>query len=70
MSEKLCMFCKHFDFESIGYTYYSPETGGDSYGGMTCRKNHYCEFRPNDTDEFRKTLLKAEKCPDYTLPER
>lgn len=67
VNEKLCVFCEHFDFEAIGVgPDYSEATGGDPYGGMTCKKRHYVDERPDDLDDFRAILLKAETCPDYT----
>jgi len=72
VSEKLCVFCKHFDWEAIGYTYYSTLTGGDTHGGMSCRKGHFSQYdagRPDDVDDFRTTILRAGTCPDYTPPE-
>jgi hypothetical protein len=69
MSEKLCVFCKHFNWEAIETesVYYSTLTGGDVFtnGGMQCKKRHYNEVRPDDTDEFRKVIQQAAKCPDY-----
>lgn len=65
MTEKLCVFCKHFDFESICYQYYSTLTGGDTTGGMTCKKHVYTEERPYDTQDFRRIILKAETCQHY-----
>ena len=66
--EKLCIFCEHFDWESISYTHYSALTGGDTNGGATCNKGHYCEQRPDDEDELRALFLQAETCPEYTPP--
>lgn len=66
--EKLCVFCKHFDWESIGYTYYSTLTGGEIDGGMACRKGHYGHYdkgRPESTEEFRDVILIAQTCKDY-----
>ena len=69
MSEKLCMFCEHFDFEAIGIGQdYSEYTGGDPYGGMTCKKRHYVEERPHDLAGFRRVLMTAKKCKDYLPP--
>lgn len=68
--EKLCIFCKHFDWEGVGYTYYSELTGGDISGGATCMKQHYFEARPRNEDQLRDLFLKAETCPDYTPPIR
>jgi hypothetical protein len=66
--EKLCAFCEHFDWEAVGYHYYSTLTGGDFEGGATCKKRHFFEERPADNDELRALFLRAEKCADYTPP--
>lgn len=63
--EKLCLFCEHFDFVGMGPDY-SSMTGGDPYGGMACNKRHYSEERPYDVEDFRRVLLRAEKCKDYS----
>lgn len=65
MSEKLCVFCKHFKWE-----YVSPgcPTCGNMNGGMICLAQHYCEVLPYDEDDFREVLLRAESCPDYERP--
>jgi hypothetical protein len=63
--EKLCLFCVYFDYEAIGYTYYSTLTGGQENGGMSCRKNHYSDSRPDDAKTFREIILTAENCDDY-----
>jgi len=65
MMEKLCVFCKNFDWERAGYVYYSTLTGGDITGGTTCKKQHYFEVQPYSLEEFRKLILKAERCADY-----
>lgn len=69
MSEKLCVFCKRFDWESI-YTDapYSEYTGGDTWGGASCGAGHYRDERPSDTEDFRVLILRAEKCKDYEPP--
>ena len=66
-TEKLCMFCPHFDWEGVGYIYYSTLTGGDVTGGMSCKKGHFYEDRPDDTAAFRKIILTAQTCPDYEV---
>ena len=66
MSEKLCVFCAHFDWANFEYAYYSTLTGGDLVGGFTCAKGHFSDQNPYDTEAFRKLILKAESCPDYS----
>ena len=66
--ENLCVFCKHFDWERVGYHYYSTLTGGDIEGGATCKKGYYYEEVPCDTEDFRTLILKAETCKDYEPP--
>lgn len=66
MIEKLCIFCEHFDFESIGYTYYSTLTGGETSGGMRRKAGRFCEERPYELSDFRKVILKAADCPYYS----
>ncbi|HMJ28590.1 MAG TPA: hypothetical protein VK512_07705 [Xanthobacteraceae bacterium] len=65
MSEKLCVFCKNFDWGKLEYTYYSTLTGGDMSGGATCRKKHFFEVNPESDDAFRKLILIAQNCTDY-----
>jgi hypothetical protein len=67
VSEKLCVFCKHFKYEAIADYSFSTMTGGTD-GGSFCLKNHYAYQRPDDEDEFRRLLLRAEKCKDYERP--
>ena len=64
--EKLCVFCKHFNYERIESGNYSEWTSFDM-GGMTCNKNKYYERRPYDIVEFRSTILEANRCSDYEL---
>lgn len=68
MSEKLCVFCKHFKYEAIAdYSFSSMTSGTD--GGFTCMKGRYVERRPDDENEFRKLLLTAEACENYERPQ-
>lgn len=62
---KLCITCKHFDFEAIGWVEYGTYTGGDLEGGMSCKKGHFYESRPSDGAELRDLFSKAIKCKDY-----
>lgn len=38
MSERLCIFCKHFGWERMGFIYYSEETGGDEEVGCSAKR--------------------------------
>lgn len=71
MSEKLCVFCKHFRF-SQGHHHGGSEYTGEwvTSDGCRCEMKHlpYDEGMPADEDELRKTLLTAETCPDYERP--
>lgn len=66
MNEKLCVFCKHFEYEQFGYS--CGDTWDDKYGGFTCNSGHYKEKIPYSNDDFRGLILKAEKCGDYERP--
>lgn len=65
--EKLCVFCKHWDFYggSQGYSEYTP----GSEASMNCNKGHYGRhfdlLNISGEDGFRAQILKAETCPDY-----
>lgn len=63
--EKLCVFCKHWNFYggSQGYSEMTP--GSDA--SMSCRKNHWDRDVLWDIGEdgFRKTILMAQTCQDY-----
>jgi len=66
MSEKICVFCPHFEYDRIREYSYSEYTGGTD-GGFGCAKGHFTEVQPWDNNEFRKLILKAETCPDYKV---
>lgn len=71
MNIKLCVFCPHFDWEAIGYTYHSTRTGGELSGGASCTKGHFTEYSAQDAkdaDAFRTLIQRAETCPDYQEP--
>lgn len=68
MKEKLCVFCKHFGWDSITSYSYSTYTSGME-GGASCCKGHYSEERPYDEDDFRKLILRAGSCADFALPD-
>lgn len=64
MSEKLCMFCKHVEYER---PWNSDSDSGTSFsgGGFSCNKKHFYEGGSYSLEDFREVMLKAEKCPDY-----
>lgn len=68
MSEKLCIFCKHFQWTKescwgVGSTMTGPMMEG---GDTQCGKGH-AEIHeyPSDEADFRRIILFAQKCPDY-----
>lgn len=66
MSEKLCVFCKHFGYDGGSYGWYAGET---ELGGVSCAKEHYRSLkRPDNEDDFRRIILRGEGCPDYERP--
>jgi hypothetical protein len=67
MSEKLCLFCKHYSYEQIDGQRYSSWTI-DMVGGCTCNKGHFASEMPSDEKEYRELLLRAGKCKDYERP--
>ena len=70
MTEKLCVFCKHWSF-SGGEPGYSEMTPG-SDASMYCDKNMWGrKFRLWDisgAEDFRKIIKTAETCQHYELP--
>lgn len=66
--EKLCVFCEHFNWSAVEYTYYSTLTGGSTDGGASCNKMHYYEERPGDNGELHALFARAEECTDYSPP--
>jgi hypothetical protein len=78
MTVKLCLNCKHFEFNEIGRGY---EDSID--GGLACAKGQLatlyfsdkrflepiyisCELKPEDAKDLRKMLAAAGRCPDYS----
>lgn len=78
MSEKLCIFCKHFNWSAeemwgMGSTMTGPMFEG---GDGCCNKGHfnfdyiahpkkYISTRPKDEEQFRDLILTGENCQDY-----
>lgn len=69
MSEKLCVFCKHWDFNG-GEPGYSEMTPGIDTS-MGCRKGKYGRrFRLDDIYSergFREHIKQAESCDSYEV---
>ena len=72
MSERLCIFCKHWAFDG-GEPGYSEMTPGMD-ASMNCLKGRWRTtssrgFRLYELDspeDFRAKIKQAEKCPDYS----
>lgn len=66
MEEQLCLFCKRFTMVAEEPDW-SDVTPGSNFE-MYCSKNHWdFDTRKASEDDFRKTLLTAEDCKDYTF---
>jgi hypothetical protein len=75
VSEKLCIFCKHFKWSTerawgMGSTQTGPMYEG---GDATCAAGQYTGDWENgrfleDEDDFRKIILRGEKCEKYERP--
>lgn len=66
MNEKLCIFCKHWEFDG-GSPDYSEYTLGWP-ASMGCRRGRYhdlCLHDLGDEGEFRQQIQIAETCPEY-----
>lgn len=64
MSEKLCLFCAHVDYERP-WNHDSDSGTSFSGGGFDCGKGHFQEASGYSLKDFRGLMLTAEKCPDY-----
>lgn len=72
MSERLCVFCQHMAFDDGGYGEYADPAE------MFCKKGRWAGERrhgngvtlhsSDDLSEFRKVIVIAKDCPDYTPP--
>jgi len=69
MSEKLCIFCKHFKHEAVYASSGCPTCGPDIDGGSTCKAGHFYEARPGDEGELNALYRLAERCKDYERPD-
>lgn len=73
MSEKLCIFCKHFRWsEESCWGHGSTMTGPMMEGGdATCEAGQYkgeWDDRPSNEEDFRKIILRGQNCPHYERP--
>jgi len=60
-----CIMCEHFRFDP-GCGDYSELTPGEDWCA-SCAKNHWTLEGYNVyTDQWRKTILKAGDCPDFS----
>ena len=67
LNMRLCLFCEHFSWSEesmwgMGSTLTGPMMEG---GDAVCAKGHYSE-RPTDDDAWRKIIVRAVKCPDFS----
>lgn len=68
MSEKLCIFCTHFNWTKeemwgMGSTQTGPMFDG---GDARCSKGHGSSWTPpDDESDLRKIFLTAASCSDY-----
>ena len=66
--EKLCIFCKHFNWTAeemggMGSTLTGPMMEG---GWAECNKGHYKQLeRPTDEAEYRAVIIQGQDCKDY-----
>lgn len=67
MAEKLCVFCKHINMDTMGChgDYPDPAT-------FECTKRHFQNVDKGSWgdglgEEFRQVILMAETCPDYEV---
>lgn len=74
MSEKLCVFCKHWHFYGGDQGFSELTPGSDA--SMDCSKHHWDRpgrgpykgfviFNLHDERAFREMIQKAITCPDY-----
>lgn len=66
MNEKLCVFCKHWQFDggSAGYSELTPGYNGT----MECSREQFPRIYFDelfDSDDFRKHIKRAETCDVY-----
>jgi hypothetical protein len=69
MSERICMFCKHLEYEDGGYGEYADPAS------LSCAKGHFASRKGDhfgnqrfvhDVADFRSIIIKAQDCKDYT----
>ena len=70
MSEKLCIFCKHFNWQTeemwgMGSTMTGPMFEG---GDATCSAGQFkgqWDNRPRDEVQYRRIILRGQSCEHY-----
>jgi hypothetical protein len=68
MVEKLCLWCQHFCWTKesmwgMGSTMTGPMMEG---GDFKCEVGHKWDvWQPDDQEDWRKVVVKAQTCPDY-----
>lgn len=65
MTDKLCLWCKHF-WLNLGEPDYSELTPGSDFD-MACNKQHWTfrGTRYQGEHDFRRLILTAQNCEDY-----
>lgn len=61
MSEKLCVFCRHFYM--LKGCYFSDVTYDE--GEVSCHKEHWDNSCWDDAKDFRAIIVSAKNCKDY-----
>lgn len=69
VSEKLCLYCKHFVWQQFENEPAQYDSGYDTlHGGLHCGAGHFQKQNPRDEEELRAVFLTAERCKDYERP--
>ena len=63
--ERLCLFCKHFNF-NMGEPDYSEVSPGID-ASFNCLKDHWSMSNYGPKSEFIEHIESAKKCKDFTL---
>lgn len=70
--DKLCIFCRHFNWSSREQCGHGSTMTGPMFegGASTCKKGHYkgLDNYPQDESEYREIIIRARNCSDYTPP--
>ena len=70
MSERLCVFCVHFQWKNeTQWGMGSTQTGPMLTGGYAkCKKGLLRDHKMEDESDWRKVIVTARTCPAYTPP--